>query len=179
MDEQFFDAPGYFLDRYNVDELAQLRRDGRGEERFQLIASLETSTIDKIIHYARCSRQVIELTLISSQQSITGQVNEHFSDGISIQQTSRGGVTFVPRRRISTISYQGDFVLPIDFKVEPNSMWIYISNQFLDQYVTITSWAKRYEGILHAVGDEMITIKTKGRFDRAALRLRDIDRLEF
>ncbi len=178
MDKKFFDAPGYFLDRHNVDELAQLRRDSRGDEKFQLIASIETSSIDKVIHFARTSRQQIEITIVGAESPLSGEVIDHFSDGLSIRGGQRSRVHFVPRRKISTIRYRGDFILPIDFEVEPNPMWIFISNQFLDQEVVAYSWGKRHEGILYGVGDEIVTLKSKGRFDRVALRIRDIDQIE-
>ncbi len=178
MDEQFFDAPGFFLDRHNVDELAQLRRSGRADEKFQLIASIETSTIDKVIHFTRITRQIIEVSLIGAETNLVGTVEDHFSDGISVYSSQIRRLCYIPRRRISSISYRGDFILPIDFQVEPNPMWIYISNQFLDQQVTVFSWGKLHKGLILGVGDEILTMKVQGRFDRTAIRIRDIDRLE-
>lgn len=178
MEEKFFDAPGYFLDRHNVEELAHLRRDIRNDEKFQLIASIETSSIDKVIHFARTSRQQIEITIVGAASSLSGEVIDHFSDGLSIRENQRKRVHFVPRRKVSTIRYLGDFILPIDFEVEPNPMWTFISNQLLDQEVIVYSWGRRYGGILYGVGDEIVTLKTTGHFDRVALRIRDIDQIE-
>ena len=118
------------------------------------------------------------MNIIGVDSPLLGQVNDHFSDGASIREVQSDRLSFISRRRISSIGYCGDFVLPIDFHVESNPMWTFISEQFLDQPVTIFSWGRCYEGLLHAVGDELLTLKARGRFDRVALRIRDIDRFE-